>query len=125
MDNENSCMLKEITSFLIRVGEHCLSCEKKTTIETEKQVKKPTTIKIEPKPELPQKPKKEGYVHNVKKSYLEKWITNGSFEVFTLKQFYKVFPKQRENKHLARNILRLIESKKIAQLDKDKYMVKR
>lgn len=63
--------------------------------------------------------------HNVKVSYLEKWIRDGSFTAFTLNQFLKEYPKQKNNKNLKRNFLRLIENKKIAQLDKDKYMVAR
>ena len=132
MDKENSCMLKEITNFLIKVGEHCLECEGKT-------VKEPPTINFDSKVELEaghtymiptditpilEKPKQR-YVRSAKKSYLEKWITNGVFEVFTLEQFYKAFPKQRDNKNLNHNILKLLEAKKIAQLGKNRYMVNR
>lgn len=117
--NENDCMLKEITSFLIRVGEHCMKCEGKT-VELSKPVKEPTPrIEIPIKTIAPQKHK----ARNIKISYLEKWIKQIGFDVFTLDQFFKAYPLQKENKHLARNISRLIADKKILQLGKNKFKV--
>lgn len=101
-------------------------------------LKEPTIIKIEPKTELkanttymvptailPKEIPKRPYEHNVKKTYLEKWIQNGVFEVFTLEMFFKAYPMQKENRNLDRNILKLLKAKKIAQLSKNKYMVVR
>lgn len=71
-------------------------------------------------------PSKKPYKHNAKISYLEKWILNGSFTVFTLDQFLAAYPKQKNNKNLKRNFFRLLKTKKIAQLDgNDRYMVAR
>lgn len=29
MKDDNSCLIEKITDFLIKVGEHCMECEKK------------------------------------------------------------------------------------------------
>ena len=70
----------------------------------------------------PEKPKKS-HVHNFKKSYLEKWIKSIDYDVFTLEQFYKEYPLQQKNRHLSRNISRLISDKKLIQLGKNKFKV--
>jgi len=106
MDNENECMLKEITHFLIKVGEHCITCEGKITIEPE--------IEIQTKQNRT----------NVKLSYLEKWIKKNPYmEVFTLDQFFKEFPKQKKNRKLKTNISNLISENKILQLSNNKFKV--
>ena len=66
------------------------------------------------------------YKHNIKLSYLEKWIKqNQHLEVFTLEQFYKSYPKQKENSRLTNNISKLIKENKILQLGKNKFKVVR
>ena len=110
MNKDDSCMLKEITDFLIKVGEHCLECEGKTIVEPQK-------------PAIKEPVKTEKQVSNLKISYLEKWIQKGVFTVFTLEQFFKDYPRQRENKRLNRNISKLINDGKILQLDKEKFTV--
>ena len=144
MDKDKDCMLKEITRFLIRVGEHCMECNKNIAIEpTVADMVELDSIKemyhtllhpeeVDPKPKIKADitymvptmiaPKKK-YKHNVKKSYLEKWIRKGLFEVFTLDQFYKAYPLQRKNRNLTSIISRLIADKKIIQLGKDKFKV--
>lgn len=83
-------------------------------------IKENTSTKIITKPiPIPKKPVKL----NVKKTYLEKWIHAHNINVFTPEQFYKEYPKQRENKYLDRNIMRLISEKKIMQLGKNKFKV--
>ena len=61
--------------------------------------------------------------HGIKKCYLEKWIKQIDYEVFTLEQFYKEYPLQRSNKNLDRNISRLIADNKLIQLGKNKFKV--
>ena len=109
MDNTKDCMLEKITSFLIRVGEHCMKCEGKPIIEPLKPVKL-------------EKTKKE-HTPNIKLCYLEKWVQTIGYDVFTLEQFFKDYPMQRKNKKLDYNISRLIADKKISQLDKNKFKV--
>ena len=137
-DDDNGCMLKEITGFLIKVGEHCLNCEgEHKTMEMEKPIEASTIIKFKSKPKLEaeytyhiptqttpikEKPKKT-HKHNVKKSYLEKWIQDNNFTVFTLDMFYSKYPKQKENRKLDGIISRLISDGKILQLGKDKFTV--
>ena len=74
------------------------------------------------------KPKKQ-HIRNVKISYLSKWITKGDFEVFTLDQFFKKFPKQKYNKNLDSHINSLISKKIISQFNdrdgKEKYKINR
>ena len=71
------------------------------------------------------KPIAKEYKHNIKISYLEKWIRNGKFEVFTLDQFFKSYPKQRNNNRLNKHIFDLVDKKIISQLGKDKFKVNR
>ena len=95
------------------------------TIFTKKQ---PKTDRIETPMEIiaiSSSPSKKKYPHGIKLSYLEKWIQNNNFEVFTLDQFYNAYPMQKKNINLDSIVLRLLETKKIAQLSKDKYMVNR
>ena len=105
-------MLEKITDFLIRVGDHCMSCEEKPVL-AEPII--PIVTIVKPKPKS----------RNVKISYLQKWIQNNNFEVFTLDQFLKSFPKQRDNNRLNSNISSLIDKKIITQLGKDKFRVNR
>lgn len=93
-------------------------------------LKEPITVKPENKIKTPKDdiakdipPKK--HKHGIKISYLEKWIQQNYFTVFTLDQFYKVYPNQKKNPKLDNILLKLIEDKKIAQLDNNKYMVER
>jgi len=148
MDNEKDCMLKEITGFLIRVGNHCIEC-KGEPFTPSKLFEETTVIKLKPKPKIkvdttnivptvvtPKKPvaiktdnsvefkkQQKNYRHGIKLSYLEKWVQNNNFEVFTLEQFFKAYPKQKKNNLLNRNISRLIADKKIIQLGKNKFKV--
>ena len=107
-------MLKEITDFLIQVGKHCLECEEKNNT-----IIKPTT------PIADVDVIKKQYSRGIKQCYLEKWIQNGVFEVFTLNQFYTAYPMQKENRKLDSNISKLIADKKIVQLGKNKFKVNR
>ena len=107
MNDNNECILKQITDFLIKVGEHCLECEQKTpivkTIEPTNQTNKSRNIKL---------------------SYIEKWIRQNEYmEVFTLDQFYKDYPKQKENNRLTNNISKLISENKLLQLGKNKFKI--
>ena len=111
MDNTKDCMLKEITSFLIKVGEHCLECEKKL-VEPSKIVPIATTTKKQHK-------------HNPKISYLEKWVKQNNFEVFSLEQFYKMYPRQRRSKRLNGHISKLISNGLLIQLGKNRFKVNR
>lgn len=96
------------------------------TIFTIKETKTDTTFTLSTgKTISPSTPMKKLCKHNVKKSYLEKWIQNGSFEVFTLDMFYKAYPMQKQNKNLDIIISKLIREKKIYQTDKDKFKVNR
>ena len=69
------------------------------------------------------KQKQKTYARNKKISYLEKWINNNNFEVFTLDQFFSAYPKQSENRKLDGIISRLVTDKKITQLGKNKFKV--
>lgn len=84
-----------------------------------------TQVSTDIKPPNSQEFKKQqkNYRHGIKLCYLEKWINNNNFEVFTLDQFYKEYPKQKKNNLLNRNISRLIADKKISQLGKNKFKV--
>lgn len=62
---------------------------------------------------------------NIKISYLQKWIQNNNFKEFTLEQFFKEYPKQRDNNRLDGNISKLINDGMILQLGKDKFTVVR
>jgi len=134
MNEDETCMLKEITNFLIKVGEHCLKCESKSMKPQKPVLKEPDTTKTDIKSTVeiqaghtymvPTKgtPKKK-YKHGIKQSYLEKWIQTIPYDVFTLDQFYKAYPKQRKNRKLSSIISRLIVEKKIIQLGKNKFKV--
>ena len=67
-------------------------------------------------------PKKE-YTRNIKISYLEKWIRNCKFDVFTLDQFFKDYPKQRGNNRLNSHIFNLIDKKVILQVGIEKFKI--
>lgn len=70
------------------------------------------------------KKKKSTYPRNVKISYLQKWIQEKEhLSVFTLDQFFKDYPKQKQNKRLNFNISKLISEKKIRQLSNNKFQV--
>lgn len=63
---------------------------------------------------------------NIKRHYLVKWIQEFSKTVFTLEEFYQVYPNFRngsQNENLMKLISKLISEKKIMQMDKEKFHV--
>ena len=63
-------------------------------------------------------------LHNVKECYLRKWIHAHNIKVFTLDQFFKEYPKQRERMdHLEINIAKMISDKELLQIGKNKFKV--
>ena len=112
----------EATVWKITDGE-IIELKHNDTIFTKKQ---PKTTRIETPMEIigiSSSPNKKPRGHGIKQCYLEKWITNNDFDVFTLDMFYKAYPMQKENKNLDSNISKLIAEKKIIQLGKNKFKV--
>jgi len=128
MDENKDCMLVEITRFLIRVGEHCMECEGKTMLKEPTITKKPITRIDTPMKiiDISSSSKKQtSPVHNIKKSYLKKWIQNNNFKEFTLEQFFEAYPKQKENNRLNSNIYKLIKEGILLQVGKNNFKVVR
>lgn len=60
----------------------------------------------------------------LKETYLSKWIKENSIQVFTLEDFYKAYPRQRDRKrHVDKYISEMIADNKLLQIGKDKFKV--
>ena len=66
----------------------------------------------------PHKPR--GY----KEQYLLKWIRQNNIEVFTLDEFFKAYPKRKQKKHEALDLISSeIKAKRMLQLGNEKFKV--
>ena len=61
---------------------------------------------------------------NAKETYLSKWIRKNNITIFTIDDFYKAYPKQKDRKkQVDRYISEMIADDKLLQTGKDKFKV--